>query len=135
MSTLTALGFGLYLTFAGSSSLVATDVIRAGDRLSDANTTTESGELSAEDQALMGKEVRRTVYVGQAIKPENTQTPRLVTRNQTVTVKYIRNALEISMSGRAMSDAGQGEQVSVMNLQSRQLITGVVTKDGWILAQ
>lgn len=135
MSGLIALGLSAIMFVDSASSLIATDVIRAGDRVTIDNAATESGQLSDEERALLGREVRRTVYAGQPIRPENTQSPRLVTRNQTVTVKYVKGALEITLKGRAMSEAGQGEAVSVMNLQSRQIINGIVTAEGWILAQ
>lgn len=135
MSGLIALGLGAILLADSATSLVATDVIRAGDRVTLENASTQSGRLSDEDRSLLGREVRRTVYAGQLIRPENTQSPRLVTRNQNVTVKYIKGPLEITIKGRAMGEAGLGEVVSVMNLQSRQIINGVVTAEGWILAQ
>ena len=55
--------------------------------------------------------------------------------NQIVTVKYLKENLEITVTGRAMAEGGEGQNVSVMNLKSRQLIQGTVMKDGWILAQ
>lgn len=135
MSCLFAVSFGIVSVLTGSSSLIAKDVIRAGDAVTESNVTTETGFLDADDEALLGREVRRTVYAGQPIKPENTRSRRLVTRNQTVPVKYVDGMLEITISGRAMSEAGEGEPVEVMNLETRQLIRGIVTKDGWILAQ
>ena len=89
MSGLIALGLGAIILADSASSLVATDVIRAGDRVTVENASTESGLLSDEERSLLGREVRRTVYAGQPIRPENTRTPRLVTRNQPVTVKYL----------------------------------------------
>ncbi len=135
MYSLLVLGFGALITIADTTSLVATDVIRAGDAVTAANTSTGTGERSPEDSALLGRVVRRTVYAGQPILPENTQSPRLVARNQLVSVRYIDGPLEIVITGRAMGEAGEGETVDVMNPQSRQLITGVVTPEGWIRAQ
>lgn len=115
--------------------MVATDVIRAGDVVSMDNVE-QSGEGSTEvDADLIGREVIRTVYAGQEIREPNTRAPRLVKRNQPVTVKYKAGALEISLTGRAMGEASVGEMVSVMNLDSKKIISGTVTQDGWILAQ
>lgn len=125
---------GLSAATLPATTLVAADVIRAGDIVTTSNTDNDDS-LSASDEMLLGREVRRTVYAGQPIKMANTRAPRLVTRNQIVTVKYMKGALEITVTGRAMGEGGEGQSVSVMNLQSRQLIQGTITKDGWILAQ
>lgn len=135
MSILSALSMGALSLHVGTMSLVATDVIRAGDRISTANSEVSEGFGSVEDDSMLGREVRRTVYAGQPIEESNTRSPRLVTRNQSVTVKYIAGGLEITMMGRAMADGSVGETVSVMNPQSRELVHGTVTDKGWILAQ
>lgn len=117
----------------GSSPVVATQVIRAGDRVSQTNSETAEGALA--DATLLGREVVRTVYAGQEVSFDNTRAPRLVTRNQTVTVKYISGALEITTTGRAMGEASLNEPVTVLNPQSRQLVHGIVQENGWVLAQ
>lgn len=117
----------------GSSPVVATQVIRAGDRVSQTNSETADGALA--DATLLGREVVRTVYAGQQVSFDNTRAPRLVTRNQTVTVKYISGALEITTTGRAMGEASLNEPVTVLNPQSRQLMHGIVQENGWVLAQ
>ena len=117
----------------GSSPLLATQVIRAGDRVSVANVETEDGEIA--EAEMLDREVVRTVYAGQEVTFENTRPPRLVTRNQTVIVKYINGSLEITTTGRAMGEAGLNEPVTVLNPQSRQLVHGVVQENGWVLAQ
>ena len=66
---------------------------------------------------------------------DNTQSPRLVTRNQVVTVKFIQGGLEISTTARAMEEGGLNDTVSVLNINSRKMVTGVVQSGGWVLAQ
>ena len=111
----------------------ARETIRAGDRLTPENT-----EFGVEDDGsadLLGREVKRTVYAGKNIDPANTRSPRLVQRNQSVEVRYLDSGLQISINARATGDAGAGETVEVMNVQTRKLITGIVTPEGWIIAQ
>jgi len=133
--TTAAASLTVLLAMGGQSGLVATDVIRAGDTITASNVSSETGAMTARDRALIGREVHRTVYEGQAIDPDNTRAARLVKRNQMVTVKYIRGALEISTTGRAMGEAAANEPVTVMNLKSRELVHGVVHDSGWVLAQ
>lgn len=135
MVSLIALGLGAMVALTDASSLVAADVIRAGDSVTVANAELQDGDGPEVYDLFAGREVRRTVYAGQTITLENTQPARLVTRNQIVTIKYIKGPLEISTTGRAMGDGALNESVSVLNLQSRQLVQGVVQADGWVLAQ
>jgi flagella basal body P-ring formation protein FlgA len=135
MIALFALGLGSVAALADTSSLVAAEVIRAGDRVTVANAELREGDGPEVYERYAGREVRRTVYAGQPITFENTRSARLVTRNQVVTIKFISGPLEISTSGRALGDAALNETVSVLNLQSRQMVQGVVKADGWILVQ
>lgn len=131
MSMFAALGFSAILALTNASSLTASEVIRAGQVVTAANTALE-GQGEAD---LIGREARRTLYPGQAVTLENTRPARLVSRNQIVTLKYISGGLEISTTGRAMNEAALNEPVSVLNLQSRQMVQGIVQETGWVLAQ
>lgn len=135
MIALVALGFGAVAVLADASSLVAAEVIPAGNGVTVANAELRDGDSPELYDLYVGREVRRTVYAGQPITFENTRSARLVTRNQVVTIKFISGPLEISTSGRAMGDAALNETVSVLNLQSRQMVQGVVKADGWVLVQ
>ena len=135
MSLLAALAVGAIALSADASAVIASDVIRAGDRVTLANVTTEEGDTVSAENPLIGQEVRRTVYNGQAITPDNTRAPMLVKRNQVVTLKYINGALEITTTGRALGEAGLNETVTVLNQSSKQTVQGVVQESGWVLAQ
>ncbi|MEL7546560.1 MAG: flagellar basal body P-ring formation chaperone FlgA [Pseudomonadota bacterium] len=128
-----ASAFWLTASLTGVSGLVASEVIPAGQTITLANVSSETA--TPEDANLIGREVARTVYKGQPIRYEQTRAKRLVTRNQIVTVKYINGGLEITTSGRAMSEAAHNETVTVLNLKSKQMVQGVVQAEGWVLAQ
>ena len=130
-----AVGLGLAAHMFGASSLVAKEVIRAGDTVTAANASTESGAIVDADNPLIGREVRRTVYVGQELSMDDTRPPRLIRRNQLVTVKFVSGALEITTTGRAMGEATEDESVAILNLNSKKIVSGIVQKDGWVLVQ
>lgn len=134
MMSFIAFGLAAMTAIAGSSSLVAAEVIRAGDPVTPVNAVTEEG-ASALGDPLIGREVRRTIYVGKPITADNTRPPILVKRNQIVSIKYIRGALEITATGRALGEAGLNEPVTVLNQQSKQTVQGIVQENGWVLAQ
>ncbi len=124
--------FSLGLTLSPTSSLTANGVLRSGEIITQANVSPPDDVWDDEHAALLGREVRRTVYAGQPINEQNTRAARLVKRNQLVTLKYVRGPLEITLNGRAMGEAAEGEIVSVMNLESRQVVEGTVQAGGWI---
>ena len=135
MNVLIAFAFAAAAQLSGSSSLVATDVIRAGDMVTTANVQTESGDVLPDSSPLIGREVRRTVYAGQAVTLDDTRPVRLVKRNQMVTLKFVTGGLEITTTGRAMGEAAADEPVAVVNLNARKIVNGIVQKDGWVLVQ
>ncbi|MFN7054801.1 flagellar basal body P-ring formation chaperone FlgA [Hyphomonas sp.] len=134
MSVWISAAFVAVVGLTDSSGLVATEVIRAGAVISPANVSSAEGE-GGEAGHLIGREARRTIYSGQRITADNTRPARLVARNQIVTIRYVLGDLEISTTGRAMGEAALHEPVTVMNLQSRQLVQGIVQESGWVLAQ
>ena len=135
MSSFLAIGFSAFLALSNASSLVASEVIRAGDLVTPANASMDDIAAASADTQLIGREAKRTIYAGQPVTLDNTRPARLVTRNQIVTVKYIKGGLEISTTGRAMGEASLNEPVTVLNLQSRQMVQGIVQESGWVLAQ
>lgn len=134
-SAIISLFMGFSAPWVPQTALIATEVIRSGDLVSEANSEMDASYTGLIDPGLIGREVRRTVYIGQEIKPENTRSRRLVRRNQMVSVKYLAGNLEILITARALGEASAGETVEVMNTQSRKVITGTVTDQGWIRAR
>jgi flagella basal body P-ring formation protein FlgA len=86
----------------------------------------------AEIAAAVGREARVTLYPGRAILTSQIGAPALVERNQLVRMTYAQGALSIATEGRALDRGGAGELVRVMNLASRQTVTGTVAEDGSI---
>lgn len=127
------LSFGL--STASPVSLTAHDVMRRGEIITVDNASPPDDVWQEEHADLLGREVSRTVYAGQSIQAKDTQAPRLVKRNQLVTLKYVTGPLEISLTGRALGEAAANESVTVLNLESRQVVEGIVQTGGWIWVQ
>jgi flagellar basal body P-ring formation protein FlgA len=83
-------------------------------------------------EAAVGREAKVALYPGRPILLAQIGTPALVERNALVRMSYVRGALRIQTEGRALDRAGVGESVRVMNLASRQTVTGTVAADGSI---
>ncbi len=82
--------------------------------------------------ALMGLEARVTLYTGRPIMPDQVGPPAVIERNTLVRMRYAQGSLTIATEGRALDRAGVGERLRVMNLASRQIVTGRVGPDGSI---
>ncbi|MCV2881805.1 flagellar basal body P-ring formation chaperone FlgA [Actibacterium sp. XHP0104] len=90
------------------------------------------GALSHPEQAL-GMEARVTLYAGRPVRPQDLAAPALIERNQIVTLQYQSGPLTIITDARALGRAGAGDRIRVMNLDSRNTVTGRVTADGTVI--
>jgi flagella basal body P-ring formation protein FlgA len=90
------------------------------------------GALSSIEEAV-GKEAKVTLYTGRPILASQIGAPALVERNQLVRMTYSDGPLSITTEGRALDRAGVGEEVRVMNLTSRQVVTGQVSPNGGVV--
>ena len=83
-------------------------------------------------EEAVGMEARVALYPGRAILGSQLRQPALVERNSVVRMSYASGPLRIVTDGRALDRGAAGEQVRVMNLASKQTVTGVVAMDGSI---
>lgn len=81
-------------------------------------------------EAAVGMEAKVALYPGRPILASQIGTPALVERNALVRLSYMKGSLAIVTEGRALDRAAAGEPVRVMNLQSRQTVSGIVGADG-----
>jgi flagella basal body P-ring formation protein FlgA len=58
--------------------------------------------------------------------------PDLVQRDQSVTLIYESTGLFLTIRGKALEGGTEGDVVSVMNLQSKRTVSGVVTGRGQV---
>ncbi|MFV0492023.1 MAG: flagellar basal body P-ring formation chaperone FlgA [Pseudorhodobacter sp.] len=118
-----------------ADSLVATRTIRAQSVLAPTDMALVKaaipGAMENPDLAI-GQEARVTLYAGRAIRSGDLGPPALVNRNQIVTLHFRAGHLGISTEGRALERGGQGDVIRVMNLTSRNTITGRISADGTI---
>jgi len=117
-------------TIVAARTIRAQTVLTAADvKLSEA---ANDGAFASIDE-VVGLEARVALYAGRPIRPGELGPPAIVDRNQVVTLVYRRAGLEILAEGRALGRAGAGDRLRVMNLQSRQTITGRVRADGVVV--
>jgi flagellar basal body P-ring formation protein FlgA len=105
-------------------------VLQADDLTLDDETV--PGALASIEDAI-GKEAKVALYPGRPILEAQLGKPALIERNQVVRMTYMSGPLNIVTEGRALDRAAAGEPVRVMNLASRQTVSGTVAADGSIL--
>ena len=93
-----------------------------------------SGTATTMD-ALIGMQTRRVLRAGESVRGDDVRHPILVTKGSTVTMVFEVPGVTLTATGRAMSEGGLGENVTVLNPASFRQITAVVTGQGTVKAQ
>lgn len=107
-----------------SNTMIAAEDLALGEE------AVPGGVEAIEDAA--GMEAKVALYPGRAILMSQLRQPALVERNAVVRMSYASGPLKIVTEGRALDRGAAGELVRVMNLTSKQTVTGVVAADGSI---
>lgn len=84
---------------------------------------------------LVGMQTRRTLRAGQPVRLEDVRKPILVTRGSTVSMTFEAPGIVLTASGKAMSEGGLGDTVTVQNPASYRMISAVVTGPGQVTTQ
>jgi flagella basal body P-ring formation protein FlgA len=83
---------------------------------------------------LDGMEARRVLRTGEPIRPDDVRKPILVTKGSTVTMTFAVPGITLTAVGKAMSEGGMGETVTVLNPISYRQISCTVTGAGTVAA-
>ncbi|HEY8947737.1 MAG TPA: flagellar basal body P-ring formation chaperone FlgA [Rhizomicrobium sp.] len=83
---------------------------------------------------LDGMEARRVLRAGEPIRPDDVRHPILVTKGSTVTMTFDAPGVTLTAVGKAMSEGGIGETVTVLNPVSYRQISCTVTGAGTVRA-
>jgi flagella basal body P-ring formation protein FlgA len=118
---------------APAETVLAARTIRAQAVISPEDITIADvvvpGMLQASDP-VVGMETRVVLYAGRPIRPGDIGPPAIIDRNAPVLIVYRQGGLTIMAEGRALGRAGVGDTVRVMNLASRNTVSGAVRPDG-----
>ena len=108
------------------------ELIKASDVVIERRPKAEvGGDLAPRDRAV-GMQARKQLRAGQALKIADLARPDLVQRDQSVTLIYESTGLYLTIRGKALEGGTEGDVVSVMNLQSKRTVSGVVTGRGQV---
>ncbi|WP_164933717.1 flagellar basal body P-ring formation chaperone FlgA [Bradyrhizobium guangzhouense] len=93
-----------------------------------------TGEPALRDRAI-GMQLRRSMRAGTPIRIADLAKPEFVSRDQSVTVIYQVPGIYLTTRGKAIESGAEGDTVSVLNLQTKRTLTGVVTGRGQVTVQ
>jgi flagella basal body P-ring formation protein FlgA len=120
--------FLMVVSPAWSSVVVPVSPIRAGTVISYSDVTLLDENIPGvltEMQEVIGREAKVNLYPGRPIRIQDIGSPTIIRRNSRVQIIYRTDLLRIVVDGRALSPAGLGESVQVMNSASRMTVVGM----------
>jgi len=112
-----------------------TEMLKASDVALERRPKAEiSGEAATRERAV-GMQLRRPMRSGTPIRVADIAKPDLVQRDQNVTIIYQVPGLYLTTRGKAIDSGSEGDTVSVLNVQSKRTLSGVVTGRGQVTIQ
>lgn len=93
-----------------------------------------TGEPALRERAV-GMQLRRPMRAGTPIRVGDIAKPEFVSRDQSVTVIYQVPGIYLTTRGKAIESGAEGDTVSVLNLQTKRTLSGVVTGRGQVTVQ
>jgi len=83
---------------------------------------------------VKGMQARRMLSAGQPFRGDDVRKPIVVGKGDTVTMQFIVPGVELTAMGRAMSEGGIGDTITIQNPASYRMIAGIVTAPGTVRA-
>jgi flagella basal body P-ring formation protein FlgA len=126
---------------AGVRIVVPAHDIARGETIVDSDLTTTTVDGSAlmagivtRMDSLSGMQARRLLRAGEPLRDADVRRPVIVGKGQTVTMVFSAPGVELTAMGRAMSEGGLGDTVTVQNPASYRMISATVTAPGTVRA-
>jgi flagellar basal body P-ring formation protein FlgA len=103
-----------------------TEILKSSDVITERRPKAEIGGDAAMRGAAVGMQMRRQLRAGQALRTADLAKPDLVQRDDNVTLIYETSGIYLTIRGKALDGGTEGDVVSVLNLQSKRTVSGVV---------
>lgn len=83
---------------------------------------------------LDGMQARRMLRAGEPVRNDDVRRPILVTKGSTITMTFDAPGVALTAIGKAMTEGGMGETVTILNPVSYRQVTAIVTGAGQVRA-
>jgi flagella basal body P-ring formation protein FlgA len=107
-------------------------LLKSSDVVMERRPKVEVGNDAANRDRVIGMQARRRMRAGQALRNMDLTRPDLVQRDQAVTLIYQAAGIYLTVRGKATEAGTEGDVVSVLNLQSKRTVSGVVVGRGQV---
>jgi flagella basal body P-ring formation protein FlgA len=111
------------------------DMLKSSDIIVERRPKLEIGGDAAVRGSALGMQMRHSMRAGQALRVADIAKPDLVQKDQGVTMIYQSDGLYLTTRGKAIDNGSEGDTVSVLNVQSKRTLSGVVTGRGQVTIQ
>jgi flagella basal body P-ring formation protein FlgA len=108
------------------------EVLKTSDVAFERRPKADLGGDAAGRSQVIGMQMRKPLRAGQALKVADLGKPDLVQRDDNVTLIYETTGLYLTMRGKALESGTEGDTVSVLNVQSKRTVSGVVAGRGQV---
>jgi flagella basal body P-ring formation protein FlgA len=108
------------------------EVLKASDVVIERRPKADVGNDAAVRESVVGMQTRRQLSAGRPLHVLDLVKPDLVTRDQNVTLIYQNAGIYLTVRGKATDSGAEGDVVSVMNLQSKRVVSGTVIGRGQV---
>ncbi len=81
---------------------------------------------------VTGKEARRALRAGELIRASDIKRPTLVAKGSTVTMVFEAPGMRLTATGRALTEGGQGQSITVLNPTSYRQVEATVIAAGTV---
>jgi flagella basal body P-ring formation protein FlgA len=88
------------------------------------------GSAITDIRAATGLAARHELRPGQPLRDADLMKPAIVQRNDTVTIVYEAPGFTLTLRGQAQDAGALGDTISVLNVESKRVVRGVVSGPG-----
>lgn len=104
------------------------EVVRASDVVIERRPKSEAGtDVVGEPGRVIGMALRRAMRTGQILRQADLMRPELVQRNENVTLVFEVPGIMLTSRAKALETGAEGDLISVVNIQSKRTVQGIVT--------
>ena len=102
------------------------EVLKASDVVIERRPKAEVGSDAATRGRAVGMQMRKAAHAGQGLRVADLGKPDLVQKDDNVTLIYEASGIYLTARGKAVDSGTEGDTVTVLNLQSKRTISGLV---------